>query len=243
MQAQGIKKTMIPRSADDSMLDDGGRRNQTSMAYEAIRSDILSGRLVPEKKLRIQELAALLEVSPGAVREALSRLVPEQLVVSRDQRGFIVAPLSVTDLTDLTDLRCEIESIALRRSVQSGDRNWEANVLAAEHRLGSRSPKMRYNEDVRRTWALNHAGFHTALVSACGSRRLLMLHAQLYEQSERYRGLLRFHREGGRDVDAEHHKIVELALARNAEGLVKVMIDHLRLTTDLIVKKFGSGDT
>jgi DNA-binding GntR family transcriptional regulator len=230
---------MILRETHNPVLDDSGRRNQTSMAYEVIRSDILSGRLVPEKKLRIQELAALLDVSPGAVREALSRLVPEKLVVSRDQRGFVVAPLSLADLTDLTDVCCEIETIALRRSVQFGDRNWEADVLAAEHRLGSRSSAVRHNEDVRRTWVQNHAAFHTALVSACGSRRLLALYAQHYEQFERYRGLLRFHREGGRDVDAEHHKIVELVLARDADGLVKAVVDHLRLTTELIVQKFG----
>ena len=78
---------MILRSKDDLLLNGDGPRNQTSKVYEAIRSDILSGRLVPEKKLKVQELAVELDVSPGAVREALSRLVPEQLVVSRDQRS------------------------------------------------------------------------------------------------------------------------------------------------------------
>lgn len=39
----------------------------------------------------------------------------QQLVVSQDQRGFHVAPLSIADLRDLTDLRCEIEAIARRR--------------------------------------------------------------------------------------------------------------------------------
>ena len=54
--------------------------------------------------------------APARIREALSRLVPEQLAVSREQRGFVVAPLSVADLEDLTDVRCEIEGIALRRT-------------------------------------------------------------------------------------------------------------------------------
>ncbi|MDI1364291.1 MAG: GntR family transcriptional regulator, partial [bacterium] len=96
-------------------------RSQTRLAYEAIRADILTGKHAPDRKLKIQDLAADLKVSPGAVREALSRLVPEQLVVSLDQRGFVVAPLSVADLEDLTDLRCEVEAIALRRSVERGD--------------------------------------------------------------------------------------------------------------------------
>lgn len=228
---------MIRRASDSSLVGSVAPRSQTSIAYEVIRSEILNGSLMPEKKLKIQELAVELDVSPGAVREALSRLVPEQLVVSRDQRGFIVAPLSLTDLADLTDIRCEIEGIALRRSVELGDVNWEANILAAEHRLRSTRPGLN-EDDAKKIWAQNHAAFHAALVSACGSRRLLALHAQLYEQSERYRGLM-FHIGETRDVAGEHRKIVEFALARDVEGLVDVTIAHLRLTTDLIIKAFG----
>jgi GntR family carbon starvation induced transcriptional regulator len=227
---------MMLRTKDDSALEAEGPRSQTTMAYEAIRSDILSGRHIPEKKLKIQELAEELHVSPGAVREALSRLVPEQLVVSRDQRGFLVAPLSLADLEDLTDVRCEIESLALRRAVVRGDVNWEAGILAAEHRL--RSKAVVNGEDAKARWVPNHAAFHTALVSACGSRRLLAIHAQLYEQSERYRGLSS-HVDSERDVEGEHHQIVEFALARNAKELVRATVSHLRKTTALIVEAFG----
>ncbi|MFZ5749428.1 MAG: GntR family transcriptional regulator [Pseudomonadota bacterium] len=222
---------------DISNLTTEGPRSQTTLAYEAIRSDILTGRHIPEKKLKIQELAEELQVSPGAVREALSRLVPEQLVVSRDQRGFVVAPLSIADLEDLTDLRCEIEAVALRRSVERGDVDWEASILAAEHRLrgqpvviGNSEPKL--NPE----WVERHAAFHYALVSACGSKRLLALHSQLYEQSERYRGLS-LHVDAPRDVPDEHHAIVELALARDADRLVAATLQHLRRTTNLIVAK------
>lgn len=231
---------MILRASENVAPEGEAPRSQTSLAYEVIRSDILNGRLMPEKKLKIQELAAELNVSPGAVREALSRLVPEQLVVSRDQRGFIVAPLSLADLTDLTELRCEIEAIALRRAVVLGDVNWEANILAAEHRL--RTPVAGCSEDdARQLWRQNHAAFHAALISACGSRRLLALHAQLYEQSERYRGLM-FRIGENRDTANEHHEIVALALARDAEGLVDAMVSHMRLTTQLIVDAFGETD-
>jgi GntR family carbon starvation induced transcriptional regulator len=228
---------MILRVKDDFAADVEGPRNQTTVAYEAIRADILNGRHVPEKKLKIQELAEELGVSPGAVREALSRLIPESLVVSRDQRGFLVAPLSLADLADLTDIRCEIESLALRRSVALGDINWEAGILAAEHRLRSKAVAVG-DEDPGARWRQNHAAFHLALVSACGSRRLLALHGQLYEQSERYRGLL-FHLNSDRDVEVEHHRIVEFALNRDADSLVEAMVGHLRVTTALIVEGFG----
>ncbi len=228
---------MMLRVKDDSVAEIDGPRNQTSMAYEIIRTDILLGRHTPDKKLKIQDLAEELGVSPGAVREALSRLVPEELVVSRDQRGFLVAPLSPADLIDLTDLRCEIEALALRRSVERGDVNWEAGILAAEYKLRNK-PIVADGEDPRRKWAQNHAQFHSALVSACGNRRLFSLHGQLYEQSERYRGLL-FHLETDRDVTVEHQEIMQYALTRDADSLVRATVHHLRKTTELIIANFG----
>ena len=206
-----------------------GSRSQSSFAYEAIRAAILAGTHSPGTKLKIQDFAIDLKVSPGAVREALSRLVPEQLVVSRDQRGFSVAPLSIADLEDLTDLRCEVEAIALRRSLAHGDIDWEAGVVAAAHRL--QSAPLALNPASVQT----HAAFHTALVSACGSRRLLALHAQLYEQSERYRGLS-YRVEAKRNVQNEHRKIVDLALSRNVDGLIRAMVAHIRQTTALIAQ-------
>jgi GntR family carbon starvation induced transcriptional regulator len=216
--------------------DAGSTRSQTSWVYEIVRRDILAGRHAPGKKLKIQNLATALKVSPGAVREALSRLVPEQLVVSRDQRGFAVAPLSIADLEDLTDLRCEIEAIALRRSVKRGDVNWEAGVIAAAHRLRV-TPHRSPGDDIalNTDWVARHTDFHNALVNACGSRRLLVLHAQLYEQSERYRGLSA-NLPTTRDVADEHREIVDLALARDADGLIKATLGHIRTTTDLIVE-------
>lgn len=218
----------------------GSPKSQTSLAYEIIRRDIIAGMHQPGKKLKIQDLADELKVAPSAVREALSRLVPEQLVISRDQRGFVVAPLSLDDLMDLTDLRCEIETIALRRSVANGDIDWEVRLISAAHRLRA-LPQPEPNRDVHTAeWVRKHAEYHAALVSACGSRRLLALHAQLYEQSERYR-ILSALIKTKRDVVDEHQKLVDLALARDADGLVTMMTRHIRRTTELIIEAAESN--
>jgi DNA-binding GntR family transcriptional regulator len=210
-------------------------RSQATYAHGVIRADILAGCHPPDKKLKIQDLAKELSVSPGAVREALSRLVPEQLVLSRDQRGFTVAPLSIADLEDLTSLRCEIEAVALRRSLERGDLDWEAGLIAAAHRLNATPTRSEGKRTIPTGWVIAHARFHAALVAAAGSPRLLALHAQLYEQSERYRGLSA-HLEGDRNVATEHQEIVDLALARDTAALVRATTDHLRKTTALIVE-------
>ena len=214
--------------------DLGKELNQTSFAHSRVRADILLGRLKPGERLKVADLASILTVSPGAVREALSRLLPEQLVVWRDQKGYAVAPLSIEDLHDLTEMRCEIEAIALRRAVSCGDASWEAEILASAHRL-RRTPKIStIDHSLEPGWVNRHAAFHAALVGACDNRRLLDLHAQLYQQSERYRNLS-ININGGRDGDAEHQSLVDAALDRDSARLVELAISHFRKTTAMIV--------
>src|ERR1700733_10965868 len=100
--------------------------SRTISVYNQVRSDILAGRLEPGRKLRIQELAASLKVSPSVVREALSRLSAESLVIAEPQRGFRVSPINAADVRDLTEVRIDIELKCLRRSMSEGDVSWEA---------------------------------------------------------------------------------------------------------------------
>jgi GntR family carbon starvation induced transcriptional regulator len=215
-------------------LDPGGSRSQTSAAYAQLRADIVAGRLEPGERLKIKDLASALSVSPGAIREALSRLVPEQLVVSRDQKGFVVAPVSIEDLDDLTDLRCDVEAIALRRSVLQGSDTWEGSVLSAAHMLRKTKIISPTERSSNADWVERHRAFHAALVSACGSPRLLDLHGQLYQQSERYRSLS-FPTDGERDRQGEHQAIADAALDRDADLLVDLMFRHYHDTTSRIV--------
>ena len=222
------------RLIDTGPVDPDAPRSQTSAAYARVKADILAGHLKPGEKLKINELAVLLGVSPGAIREALSRLVPEGFVVSRDQRGFIVALISVADLLDLTRLRCDIEEIALRRSIAEGDAAWEASVLGAAHRL--RRTSIGVDDLPNPEWLKQHEVFHRALVSGCGSPRLLGLHGQLYQQLERYR-LLAWGVDHKRDVTAEHQALVDAALDRDADELVRAARAHFNHTASLIVNR------
>src|SRR3954451_12174529 len=110
-------------------------RSLTSAVQGRLRADILSTRLLPGQKLHIAGLAKRFSVSLAAVREALSRLVADGLVQASDQRGFRVSPVSMADLADVTQARIDIEGLALRRSIERGDRDWLNAVEAAFERL------------------------------------------------------------------------------------------------------------
>jgi DNA-binding GntR family transcriptional regulator len=196
-------------------------------AYAQIRADILSCRFLPGTKLNIAALANDLDVSLGAVREALSMLQSEALVVSEPQRGYTVSPVSPKELNDITEARIAIEGLCLRASIERGDLAWESQVVATWHRLSRLSQTEEGREEhLSSTWAQAHADFHAALVAACGNDWLLRMRAILYEQSERYRRMSVSVPQptGIRNVPAEHQ----------ADRAVAELEKHLRKTADIV---------
>jgi len=203
--------------------------------YRRVRADILACRRLPGSKLNIAAVAAELEVSLGAVREALSMLQSEALVVSEPQRGYTVSPVSPKELGDITEARIGIEAMCLRGSIARGDLGWESALVATFHRLTRLSESadgrdLHLNED----WSSAHHEFHAQLAGACGNDWLLRLRAMLYQQSERYRRLSVPLATGPRDVHGEHRAIFEAVMARDADRAMALLESHLRLTAEIV---------
>lgn len=206
----------------------------TQFVHDRLRTDVLACRLKPGERLVINQLCQELDVSLGAVREALSRLTSEGLVIAEPQRGFRVAPISAADLQDLTNVRVEIELLCLKDSIAKGDIHWEARLVAAQHLL-ARTPE-KASGDFRllsEGYASAHRGFHEALVSGCKSPWLLRLRALLYDQSERYRRLSLPLAE--RDVNSEHRAIADAALARDVPRAAALLTAHLERTSQILL--------
>jgi GntR family carbon starvation induced transcriptional regulator len=212
-------------------------------AFFEIKSDILRSRFPPGHWLRLDELRETYGISISPLREALSRLIATGLVTTEGQRGFRVAEMSSENLIDITKTRIWVEDMALRSAILAGDRRWEAEIIAATHRLGD-GPNVRkvgsayaLDDD----WEVNHRRFHHALVSACTSPRLLAYRERLYEESDRYRRVAARQGSGGRDVAGEHRAIVEAVLARDTRKASRLMQEHLLATMKLVLE-FSVGD-
>lgn len=212
----------------------------TEGVYRAVRADLLACRTRPGEKLRIAVLCERHGASSGAVREALSRLTAEGLVILEPQRGFQAATISAHELVDLTLARVEIECLCLRMAVRSGDLAWEEQLLAVAHRL--RRTAITDPEDpgrISEAWASAHHAFHEALVVACPSETLLQVRRQLYARSERYRRLSVPMADTVRDVEREHRGLMLAALDRDEAGAVAALEAHIRETTRILLGSDG----
>ena len=108
-------------------------------ALSQLRSDIIACRLMPNERLRVEALRERYGMGISPIREALMRLEAEGLVELEQNKGFRVSEVSHENLLDLMRSRIEIETIALRWSLEKGGVEWEANLLGAFHRLSRQS--------------------------------------------------------------------------------------------------------
>jgi GntR family carbon starvation induced transcriptional regulator len=204
-------------------------------AYDRLRQDILRGVLRPGERLRLQQLADTYGWSMGAVREALARLVGDNIVEFEDRRGFSVPLISHSDLRELLGMRMLLEEKALRESIARGGIEWEVDVAAAFHRLSRTSrgevPPGVVDED----WERAHAAFHRALVLAYDYPLFHQFLNVVLAHSDRYRHIYLTNPPKARDHLAEHRAIMEAALRRDADLAVTLMAKHLKRTVDLLL--------
>ncbi|MDG1859123.1 MAG: GntR family transcriptional regulator [Emcibacteraceae bacterium] len=85
--------------------------------YRALRFAIMSGQFQPNQALTIRQIARLLNVSAMPVREALKRLTAEGALTIKANRRIIVPMLIPARLSELVELRVELESFAAIRAL------------------------------------------------------------------------------------------------------------------------------
>lgn len=192
---------------------------------------IVSGSTPPGSRLNVVKLSQQHGIGATPIREALSRLISSGLVVANGQKGFRVAEISPEDLVDIVRMRLLVEVAALRLSMAKGDTAWEADVLHATHMLirhQDRNPESSVLEADEL-----HKRFHTALISACGSRRMLELHSVLFDQGHRYRVLLLPSVQGHGSMVENHRQLAEKAIQRSPDA-ADMLAAQLRRPLEMI---------
>ena len=196
--------------------------------YRRIRTDIVFGRLAPGERLTLDRMRDAYDASVGTLREMLSRLSAEGLVVAEGSRGFQVTPISAANLREVAAMRCLLETQALRLSYEAGDMDWEGAVVAAHHKLASMERRMRAGERSRHAeaWKSYDREFHGALIAACGSEVLLETHRQIYDRYLRYQMIAAVYR--GDVAAAEHRRLLDTALARDWKTAQSTLTGHVQ---------------
>jgi DNA-binding GntR family transcriptional regulator len=212
-----------------------GRTTSVSLVYQAMRLDLIRARLEPGERLRIQDLSERYGCGVIPIREALNRLASDGLVSYSEQRGFSAAMVSVSDALDICRARVLMSDSALRASIEQGDDAWEERVVLSYHRL-KKVPRYECLDPPTGNHEYDdpHRAFHTALISACGSQRMITLAEQLFVHAERYRYYAR--RVLVADPDDDHRAVMDAALARNVDLALTLAKRHIERPANTLVE-------
>lgn len=206
--------------------------NSAALVLGQLKQDILTGYFKPGEKLKMARLKERYQVGVSPLREALSQLLVEQLVVVENQRGFTVHPISAEEMRDIYHTRAQIEGLCVSQAIDLGDDAWEAGILAAAHQLKKSALLLDETSPEKiQQWEALHQAFHTAIASGCSSPTLLQVRRSLYEKASRYRNLwLKRNMLDNAVFDAnqkEHELLVDALLERNKALAVELIQHHL----------------
>ncbi|QCI63398.1 FCD domain-containing protein [Phreatobacter stygius] len=209
-------------------------RTRSGGVYEELRRDIVRCHWRPGARLRFEELKTAYDVGLSPLREALMKLQAGGLVELEEHKGFRVAPVSRAALLDITNMRKELEAMAIRQSIANGDDRWEAGIVGALHELAKRS-KIGADGLVDDEWEQRHHAFHDALAAACRSEWLVRFRDQLYDQADRYRRLAVQYLRAPRDDLGEHRELAAAVIARDTESATYLARRHLDRTCQILL--------
>lgn len=193
------------------------RREQT---YKALRDAIQSGKLKPGTRLREIDLAERLGISRTPIREALSRLQSDGLVVNEPNRGMIVTVLDRRMVSELYVMRQVLEGTAAG--------------LAARHASDEEIAGLREIADRDKNYtdpqmlAANNRLFHEALYQSAHNRYLLKTLNTLRESMALLGNTTLAIPGRSRTALQEHQRIVDALERRDAAAAEEETVAHIK---------------
>ncbi|MEE2951855.1 DNA-binding transcriptional regulator, GntR family [Fulvimarina manganoxydans] len=218
-------------SVFDLLQRPAGKATIAHRIEAVLREDILHGTLAPGSRLNLDSLRTQMDVGLSPLREAVTRLVAEGLIEVAAQKGYTVAPISLANLNEVSALRVELEPYALRKSIENGGLDWEADVMGALHRL-NKTDRIPGDPGSLSEWESANNAFHLTLIKRCDMPLLLKIHHSLVSMNDRYRHIYLKAVRIQREVIEEHTAIAEAAVARQADRAASLLTGHIERSTN-----------
>lgn len=205
--------------------------------YQALRSAILSGELVPGHRLVETQLAEWLKVSRTPIREALQQLKQADLVIER-QGGLWVAQFSSEDAQQLYDCRMALE----RLSVTAACQNVTDRQLAQIYRLIVTAEKVLMLESSKimsfQLLDLDYQ-FHRSIAQSANNDWLVGLLDQLFDKMILLRIQTMLNNPQVLEVRWEHRQIYDAIVQRDAKAAIQAIEDHLMASQARVVRELA----
>mgnify|MGYP001179797751 FL=1 len=197
-------------------------KSLVQIAQDAIRRGIIQKELKLGQPLKEAALARPLQISNTPVREALSLLKAEGLVVSVPHKGYRVFTLNQEELVAFCELRFTLEAQALRYGI-------ERNPKELVQKLHGILLKMQKNQDesMREEYLNLDTLFHMSFFKACQNDFLLGHYQKINSMIETMRHYISISNEATQKSLDNHEAIVNEIDQGRIPKAIELLEDHI----------------
>lgn len=189
--------------------------------YRVLRAAILDGTVPPGGQLRERDIATDLGVSRSPLREALSRLEEEGLVVKVPFRGAFVVEVSAQDVAEIASIRLLVEPYAAELALEAlrGHERPRLTQTIEELHRATREGDIPGSIDA-------HLQFHRLFYDHSGHSILRGLWSGWETKLRLYLSV--DHRTYGdpHDIAVEHERLAAVALEGDTEAFRRALAQH-----------------
>lgn len=189
-----------------------GSSPMADQVYNLVKQDILSCVLQPGQQIVQSQIAEKYNLGLTPTREALKRLEQEGFVQSVPRFGYIVSPITLSDLHEIFEVRLILESAAVRLAVERAP-----DALLAELKDLAACRYIYHDRDNYSVYVAENARFHTAIALAAGNRRLADSVSKVLDELTRVFHMALDLRDSADEKVRDHVNLVEAMIARDTD--------------------------
>ncbi|WP_051460043.1 GntR family transcriptional regulator [Methylopila sp. 73B] len=219
-----------PRQAAEIAMPEATLRG--AQAYDLIRREIVSCRILPGARVTEPELMDRFGVGKASLRIALQRLTQSGLVCSIPRHGYRVAPVTAKDVDEIFALRVALEPLAARAAAGRVNR---AQLERLEQACRGKMPADVGNQ-IDFFMEANRS-FHMAIAVASGNERLCRTLSGLLDEMTRVVALGFGVQRVRPNIESDHMLLIEHLTAGDADAAEQVARRHVETFRDMTMDK------
>jgi DNA-binding GntR family transcriptional regulator len=217
----------MTRSSEESLAD---------RAYDAIRQDIISCRLEPGEQVAQSLLSDRYSLGVTPIREALQRLANEGFVQAIPRHGYIITPVTITDVLDLFAVRALMEGASVRWAAETAPDKQLTQILDNAHFTYTYDNRQSYSHFL----ALN-TEFHHSIAVASQNKRLATYVFNVLEELTRVFHLALHLRDSAEEMRDDHVALAEALVDRDSDRAYRLVAGEIARSRQRVLDALEFG--
>lgn len=210
------------------------RKSLGQHVFDSLKQAIIRGNIAPGEWLVESHIAQMLGISRTPVREAIHKLERERLIERQPRGGFTVLGLNRADIEETFGIRGVLEGYAARLATIKH----KPSELAELEKKVEEFQECLSKQQMESLPIIN-TEFHDLLYALSKSPRLIHMINGLRDQIYRFREIILKDPEHADTSHEDHRQMLKFMRKRDAEGVEKLVREHIRRGQEVVLKDFG----